>query len=266
MSDKKIQFFFDSGFHLPKEHGFSVIFLCSVLIGIILSFQYPLDILGLILSLLFAFTIFSSNTSISLMVKTKFMKIHVIPVLLIGSISLALLLYKLIDHNILIFFVTGVFFIVWMILNFMNRGHTTEELVTGSMTLTLFVPLIFINSIDFHYMTDFLFIQMMFIFWLVAGFTTQLILYVQYQRRMLSLEDFAFIWVCFLVSLLPFYFYSLLALKTIIVLIEPSVFVTWLYLKKPELSDKPVFKKIGKLLTIRLLLYIFLLSFVTYFL
>ncbi len=266
MNIKSIDIYFDSGLHLPKEHGFSVIFLCSIIIGTILSFQYKIDYIGLALSIIFGLIIFLSNTSIILLVRSKFKKIHIVPLILIGLGAITLLFHKFIDHNIMIFFITGFFFIVWMIINYFNRGHSTDELVIGAMTLTFFVPLIFINSIDYHYMTDYLFISMILIYWLVTGFTTQLILYVQYVRKLLSLEDFAYIWLCFLVSLAPFYFFTLIPIKTILVLIEPTIFVLWLYLKKPILPDKPVFKKIGKILTLRLAIYIVILTIVMYFL
>ena len=261
-----MQIFFDPGLSLPKEHGFSVIFLCSVVIGIILSFKYQIDFIGLFLSILFGIIIFLSNSSITLLVRTKFRKIHIVPLILIILLSILLLYHKFIYHNILIFFLTGFFFVVWMVLNYFNRGHTTDEIVLGSMTLTLFVPLIFINAVDYHYMTDYLFISILLIYWLVTGFTTQLILYVQYIRKLLSLEDFSFIWVCFIVSLIPFYYFSLLSLKTALVLIEPTIFVGWYYFTKPTLPDKPVFKKIGKILSLRLILYIIILSFVVFFL
>ena len=260
MSSKNFQVFFDSGFHLPKEHGFSVIFLCSVLIGTILSFEYPIDYIGLLLSFLFSLVIFLSNTSIVLLVRSKFRKIHPVPLILIVITAFLLLYHKFFDLNILIFFITGFFFMVWMVVNYFNRGHTTDELVIGSMTLTLFVPLIYVNAIDFHYMTNYLFISMLLIYWLVTGFTTQLILYVQYVRKLLSIDDFVFIWLCFIVSLIPFYYYQFIAIQTIIVLIEPSIFIGYYYITKPELPDKPVFKKIGKILTIRLILYVILLS------
>lgn len=261
-----IQLYFDGGLHLPKEHGFSVIFLCSVIIGTILSFKYPIDYVGLFLSIVFGLLIFLSNTSITLLVRSKFKKIHVVPLILIGLGAILLLYHKFIFHNILIFLLTGFFFLVWMIINFFNRGHNTDELIVGSMTLTLFVPLIFINTIDYHYMTDYLFVYMLLIYWLVTGFTTQLILYVQYMRKLLSLDDFAFIWFCFLISLFPFYALSILELKTLLVLIEPTIFILWLYIRKPELPDKPVFKKIGKILTLRLGIYIVILTFVWFFL
>ena len=264
MSNSKIELYFDAGFQLPKEHGFSVIFLCSVLIGIMLSFQFPIKIIGLLISILFSIIVFLSNTNIILLVKSKFRKIYVFPVFLIALFSLILLFYNSFDHNIMIFFLTGIFFCVWMILNFMNRGHTTEELIVGSMTLTLFIPLIFMNSVDIQF-TDYVFIRILLLYWLVSGFTTQLILYVQYIRKQLSLDDFVFIWLCFLVSLIPFYYFTLLDVNTIVVLIEPTLFVGWYYIKKPELPDKPVFKKTGKILTFRLLLYVILLTLVTYF-
>lgn len=264
MSNKDIHVFFDTGLHLPKEHGFSVIFLCSILIGIILSFQYPINYIGVLLSLIFVSIILLSNSSVTLLVRTKFRKIHLIPLILIALFGFVLLFYNFSLNNILVFFITGFFFVVWMILNYFNKGHSTEELVVGSMTLTLFVPLIFLNAINYNYNEDYIFLSIFLIYWLVTGFTSQLILYVQYVRKILSLEDFSFIWLCFLVSLIPFYFLSLLELKTVLVLIEPTIFVLWLYIKKPELPDKPVFKKIGRILSLRLVIYIVILSFVTF--
>jgi hypothetical protein len=257
----KTHLLFDNGFQLPKEHGFSVIFICSVIIGLILPFKYNLDYIGIFLSLLFAITVFFSNTAIILMVRSKFKKIHIFPNLSITIFGVFLLFYKLIDYNILIFFICGFSFLVWMAMNAINRGHTTDELVVGSMTLTYFVPLIFINGIDHHYMTDYLFVWIMMIWWLVTGFTSQLILYVQYVRKLLSLDDFVFLWACFITSLIPLYYFAFLDIKTIIVLIEPSIFVINLYIKNKPLPDKPIFKKIGKILTLRLFIYIIVLSF-----
>ena len=264
MSNKNIHIFIDPGLHLPKEHGFSVIFLCSILIGIILSFKYPINYIGILLSLILGLIILLSNKSVTLLVKTRFRNIHLIPLVLIALFGIILLAYNFSLNNILVFSVTGFFFIVWMALNFFNKGHTTEELVIGSMTLTLFVPLIFLNAINYDYNQNYIFLWIFLIYWLVTGFTTQLILYVQYIRKILSLEDFSFIWLCFLVSLIPFYFYLLLNIKTILVLIEPTIFVLWLYLTKPELPDKPVFKKIGRILSVRLLIYVLILSFVIF--
>ena len=132
------------------------------------------------------------------------------------------------------------------------------------MTLTLFVPLILFNSINYDYNRSYLFLWVFLIYWLVAGFTAQLILYVQYVRKELSLDDFVFIWVCFLVSLVPFYYFTLLDPYFILVLIEPTLFVLYLYIKKPVLPVKPVFKKIGRVLSLRLLLYLILLSIDVY--
>lgn len=270
---KKIQIFFDTGFHLPREHGFSVIILCSVLMGVILSFTSVIDYLGLIVSVLFALVVFFSNTSIILFVKSKFKKIHIIPMLIIIILGFSLLLYKFEIYNIVIFILTGFFFVVWMVLNFFNRGHTTEELVIGSMTLTLFTPLIFVNTVNFYYITDFLFVWIMLIYWLITGFSVQLILYVQYVRKLLSIDDLYFIWACFIVSLIPFYYLGLVAntvplldIKTAIVLIEPTIFLTYYYLKKPHLPDKPVFKKIGRTLSVRLIIFVVLLTIAIFFL
>ena len=179
MSNKNIQIFLDSGLQLPKEHGFSVIFLCSVLIGIILSFKYQIEYVGLALSVLYGLIIFLSNSSIELFVRTRFKKIHVIPFVLIIVFALLLIFY---DNNLeknLSFFNIKFFFVIWMAMNFINKGHTTEELVIGSMTLTLFVPLIFFNSINYDYNRSYLFLWIFLIYWLVTGFTTQLILYDQ---------------------------------------------------------------------------------------
>ena len=267
MSLNKVQFYFDPAFHFPKEHGFSVIILCSVAIGIILSFTTVIDYVGLVLSVLFALVVFLSNTSIIQLAKSKFKKIHVIPVVSIIILGIILLAYNTESQNIFIFIVTGFAFIIWLILNILNRGHTTDELVIGTLTLTLFTPLIFINAIDSYYMTEFLFVWIMLIYWLVAGFCVQLILYVQYVRKLFTIDNLIFIWLCFLVSLIPFYYLGLisqtiplLSIKTIIVLIEPTIFLSWLYIKQPSLPDKPVFKKLGKVLSARLLIYILLLT------
>lgn len=269
MSNKNIQLFFDSGLQLPKEHGFSVIFLCSVLIGLILSFKYPIDYLGLTLSILFVLIVFLSNSSVELFVRTRFRKIHILPIVLILLFAILLLGYNSNLEKDLTFFITAFFFMVWMAVNYFNKGRTTEELVIGSMTLTLFVPLIFFNSINYSYNRSYLFLWVFIIYWLVTGFTAQLILYVQYIRKILSLDDFVFIWLCFLVSLVPFYYFTLTSFTLLdpysfLVLIEPTIFVLYLYFKKPELPDKPVFKKIGRILSLRLLLYLVLLSIVVY--
>lgn len=255
----------DLGFHLPKEHGFTVIFICSIIIGILISFKHPVDLLALSLILTLAIIIFFSNTSIIQSVKSKFHTIHIVPFILIAIFTIITLLRNPTLFNLILYLIMGVFFISWMLLNFMNRGHTTEELVIGTLTITLFVPLLFINTtyISFQF-TQTLFIWILAIWWLVSGFTSNLILYVQYMRRKLSLLQYNLSWLLFILTTLPFYYVQIIPLSTIIVLLEPTLFIIVLTIQAKKVPVKPVFKKIGQILTFRMIFYILLLSIIVY--
>jgi hypothetical protein len=147
----------------------------------------------------------------------------------------------------------------------MNRAHTTDELIIGTLALTLLIPLIYINTTSaLVILSSEDFFWIMAIWWLVSGFTSQLILYVQFVRRKLRLELYALSWLIFIITLIPVYYFQLLPIVTLAVLIEPTFFILKLQLTKPKLPKKPKFKQIGRLLTVRLILYVILLGIVVY--
>ena len=250
------------GFHFPKEHGFTVILLYSVLIGLSLSFKHNIDWVSSIITLFFVLGILFSNTAIMELVKTKFKSIHIIPPLLVTILGVITFLIDLSWYNLVIFSTLTGFFFLWLMMNIFNRGHTTEEFIVGTLTLTFFIPVFFLNT-TIELISDLEFIWLIAIWWLSSCFTIQMSLYVQIVRKKQTLGKFTLSWILYLISLIPFYFLNILSPITGIVLIEPSFFILKLRLEN-NIPIKPKFKKIGRLLTLKLMIFFMLLTLSVY--
>ncbi|MHA2365717.1 MAG: hypothetical protein ACXAC7_17295 [Candidatus Hodarchaeales archaeon] len=118
------------GFTIPREHGLTVIWASSVILGLCSALLKNISPVGLFIVLLLSLTVLISNESIQLTFKTQFQKTKWIPWVAIFLITISLIYVKN-DLSLLVsLFFLVIFFLVWTLHLFTikNVDYSSTEL------------------------------------------------------------------------------------------------------------------------------------------
>ncbi len=247
------------GFKLPYEHGLTMIWLGSVILGVFLSLLRSTLPQTLLLMLLFAITVLFSADSFLEMIRSRFKKLYPLPLVLVGFLGfinymLFFTLYAAIVWGMLV-----VSSIIWSLLTLKKtKAQSTTELTVGAFVLSilsLLIPVVSAAPVSFN---DF--ISMTLIWWLFAGFSCVLILHVDSLRERISTTIPFVVWLSFfLIFVVAFVIYQNLSPLIMIAGIEPTLHSFRQALRKESLRiSKRSLKAVGREQTLRLFLFVVL--------
>ena len=250
------------GFKLPYEHGLTMIWLGSVVLGIFLSLLRSTLPQTLLLMLLFAITALFSADSFLEMIRSRFKKLYPLPLALVGFFGfinyvLFFTLYATVVWGMLV-----VSFIIWSLLTLKKtKAQSTTELTIGAFVLSLLsllIPVVSAAPVFFN-----AFLSMVLIWWLFAGFSCVLILHVDSLRERVPATIPFIVWLSFfLIFVVGFVIHQNLSPLIMIVGIEPTLHSFRQALRKESLRiSKRSLKSVGREQSLRLFLFVLLIVF-----
>ncbi len=234
------------GFSFPKEHGLIAIWSATLIFGLIMGIADSSGIriiFGIIVSLIFSFTIILSYETMTSTVKSKFTKINIAPLLTLGLVSLFVLLWNLNTYSIRFFLLLFVIVILWVITAIFTN-NLYAQLILGSLAISLQYPIIYnifneISDIQ-HY------VHTIVTWWIYSSVVIILIVHVGCYRGKIKHNIPLYIWIGYSLSFLPLFITGILRPIALILLIEPSIRVIKQAIKRQTMKDlKRGIRKIG---------------------
>ena len=232
------------GFKLPREHGLTIILISSVGLGLGLAFQATVDIIGIILSLLFAVFILLSTDSIMSLVKPPHDRIEWVPISSVLVLSLLIIGWRPIMEVFLILGVMGILSVGWMVNSYRTKKVMSLELMLGATSISFLTTYIYVVSTIS--LSSEILLQILIVNWIFIGIAVIHIQYVETLRGKLTIDVLFYSWLVFLASIIIPVSYQIVGPLIVIPLIEPTIFVLLQTYRKELLKEsKRKIKTIG---------------------
>lgn len=246
------------GFRFPREHGLSSIWVGAVGLGLGLSLYSSIDLIGLLISLAFASSIFLSSDSVMLQIKRKPAEFEWMPPLAILVTSLGIIIWNHTVELLLVMGVMGGLTFGYLLISLGSKRQTSTELILGSISMGLLTTCIYLVTVG--NVTTKAFTEILVINWVYIGVAVIHIQYVENLREKISIRIFLLTWIVILGSLLIPLNLQLVELVILLPLVEPTIFVLFQIFRKEKIKEsRRNIKIIGMQLMFRLWVSVLLL-------
>lgn len=246
------------GFRFPREHGLSSIWVGAVGLGIGLSLYSHFDLVGLLISLAFASSIFFSSDSLLMQIKRKSGELEWMPPVTIVVTSLGMLIWNQSFELLLVMGIMGGLTIGYLLASMQSKKQTPNELILGSVLmgfLTTCMYLVIVGNVATQ-----VFIEILVINWAFIGVSIAQILYVETLKGKISIRNFLFSWLAIIGSFFVLLSVQIVGFIIFIPLVEPTILVFMQAYRKEKIKEsKRNIKIIGLQLMFRLWLAVALL-------
>ncbi len=247
---------------LPREHGTTVIWFGTLIFSIILIISQEMDYTTFSLNLIWLILVLATVDPLMDFVKRKRKNFPVLNTFMMMSILLVIIYLKFSFELIYSLIPSSLMFLGWCLTAFRKKILDTVEIALGAATLSLLIPFVVISSTT---LINSSFGELLFISWLYAIVSVLLVLHVDFKRKKISKNVITTFWFIMLGVTALFWWLIAPGWAYFLALVEPTFSTVYNHITFKDIQDNNIsLKKIGRIVSLRLLIFIIVASIVYY--